>query len=163
MLSKGLPPATFTTNMAVFSSGSSEPGYQNTEFEGQFIRQRNVQCAFNLICITDAVVCCTVVCEQFPVTDMLDMSHLPILADLVVCYKLDLELSINTVHYLFNFAGHPLSCFIPIPTLTRTEAKFVSHVSTLTRDIDRAILSVCPCVCLSIRPSVRFWYSVDTP
>ena len=32
---------------------------------------------------------------------------------------------------------------------------FLSRVSTLTRDIDIANLSVCPSVCLSVRPSVR--------
>jgi len=32
---------------------------------------------------------------------------------------------------------------------------FLSRVSTLTRDIDIANLSVCPSVRLSVRPSVR--------
>ena len=32
--------------------------------------------------------------------------------------------------------------------------KFSLRVSTLTRDIDIAILSVCPSLCLSVRPSV---------
>ena len=59
-----------------------------------------MQCTFNFICLTDGVVCCTVVCERFPVTDMLDMSHLPFLADLVMCYKLDPALLIHTFHYL---------------------------------------------------------------
>jgi len=36
-----------------------------------------------------------------------------------------------------------------------TGVRFLSRVSTLTRDIDIANLSVCPSVCQSVRPSVR--------
>jgi len=39
---------------------------------------------------------------------------------------------------------------------------FLSRVSTLTRDIDIANLSVCPSVRLSVRPSVTFRYHMKT-
>ena len=49
-------------------------------------------------------------------------------------------------------------CIIHFDHLTYHCWRFLSRVSTLTRNIDIAILSVCP----SIRLSVTFRYSVET-
>ena len=75
----------------------------------------------------------------------------------------DLGIAELLMHYVGNFAriSSPFARHCS-STLFIRPPRFSSRVRTLMRDIDIAIMSVRPSVCLSVRLSVTFRYQMKT-